>query len=272
MRRARMRGVQSPSGIAYTPGAWEPRAPILSLGYAVCRQQPPTQRKSIKCQVKGRKTSHMKGQQSAKHFGMLAKSLQSALLNPGPPVESEHQPRHPQRAPGQPPVCQLILREFAGNKTLRQHDGLVERKSETVARDRVDSAGSIADQGDIFSPDAPQFAIGRHRAFLRRNYLSAAKACFEFRKHRQRLFKAESRVARGHSYTHTIRTHGGGIALAAFSPINLHAIGPRGDAIVPPKGVSQAGSRAGIEIRPAANPGVRPIGTYNPSAADCALS
>src|SRR5579863_6014579 len=114
MRRKQTRGVRSPPGIAPMSCTYELRPPIFSWGYAVRRQQSPTQRDAIKSEVKGRKTSHVKSEQPAKHFGVLAKSLESPLLKLGPTVEREHQSRHPQRTPGKPPVCQLILREFAG--------------------------------------------------------------------------------------------------------------------------------------------------------------
>src|SRR5271155_706405 len=149
-------------------------------------------------------------------------------------------------------------------ETLRQHHSLAEGKAETLACDRIDRAGSIADQCNISSRDAPQFAVGRERSPFGRGWISLAKAIVQSGKRRQRFFQAKLGIPRGHSYTDLIVADGNAIGLTILSPINFDAISPGSDAIVPAKGVSKRGSRMSVEICPAAHAGIRAVGPHNP--------
>src|ERR1019366_2313466 len=73
------------------------------------------------------------------------------------------------------------------------------------------------------------------------------------------------------SHADFLIAHWRGIALTFLSPIYLHAVGPGRDAIVPPKGIPEVGSRLDIEIRPTPHARVGAIGSYNPPGANPTL-
>src|SRR5207253_7665823 len=116
-------------------------------------------------------------------------------------------------------------------EALRQQPSLAERKSETFAGDRIDSAGSVADQRHIPSPDLLQFAIGRHASSFCRGHLRPAKPRVELGEREQRFFQAKLGIARGHGNTNFIVAYGCGISLTVPAPTYSHAVGPRPYAI-----------------------------------------
>src|SRR5271170_6390364 len=156
-------------------------------------------------------------------------------------------------------------------ETLRQRHSLAEGKAEALAGDRIDRAGSIADQCNISSRDTPQLAVGRERSPFRRGWISLAKTIVQSGKRRQRFFQAKLGIPRGHRYTDLIVADANGIGLTILSPINFYAISPGSHAIVPAKGISKSGPRMSVEIGPAAYPGIRAIGPHNPFGAGRAL-
>src|SRR5271165_171662 len=242
----------------------------------LCSQQPPTQSEAVKSEMEGRKRSDMQSQQPAKNFGTLAENLESALLKTRTAIEREHQSRHQQRTKCQAAVRGLVTGEIARHETAGQRNSLREGKSQTLAGNRIDRAGSVSDQRHITSPHAPQFATSGQCAPFGRGCLSATKARMEFRKFRQRFFQAKATlqgpmVSRGDSDTHFLVAHRSGVALTVPSPIYFHAVGPGRDAIVAQKRVAAFRSRLTIKIRPPAYARVRAIGSYDPPRANGAI-
>src|ERR1017187_5638302 len=77
-------------------------------------------------------------------------------------------------------------------ETVRQRHSLTKSKPQAFARDGIDRARSIADQCDIFFPDALQLAIGRECAPFGGSGLSPAQPRLGFGKLGQRLLQASS--------------------------------------------------------------------------------
>ena len=83
-------------------------------GAAISRsQQSPAQAEAVQSEVKRRETSYVQGQQSAKNFGTLVKSLQGALLKPGMTIERKHQSRHQHRATRKAPMRSIVTGKIA---------------------------------------------------------------------------------------------------------------------------------------------------------------
>src|ERR1700741_3852111 len=100
---------------------------------------------------------------------MLAKHLQSAMLQARTSIEREHEPRHDQGAQNQLPVCALVGLKITGCKALRQRHGLTESQTETFPGDGIDSSSRVADQRHIPTPHSSEAAIARDRASFRGN-------------------------------------------------------------------------------------------------------
>src|SRR5580658_8896659 len=154
------------------PGCF-PRNAWGSAFIGLGSQQTPSQGEPVEREVKRRKTSHVQRDQSAEHFRPPAKNPERPLLKPGMAVERERQSRHQQWAQCQAAMRGLITGEASRLETLRQHNGLAEGQAETFASDRIDGAGSVADQHDIASPHTLQLAIGGHGSSFSRNRFSS---------------------------------------------------------------------------------------------------
>src|ERR1700676_1128751 len=144
----------------------------------------------------------------------------------------------------------LVAGKIARPETFRQYRGLTEREAKTLAGDRIDGAGGIADQCNISSPDTPEFAVGRNRASFSRHCFSPAKPCAEFGKLAQRFFQAQRGITRCDRHANFLPAYGIGISLAVLSPIYFRVVGPGRDTIVSAKSISQAGSRLSIKTSP----------------------
>src|SRR5580658_366892 len=101
LRHWQLRGMQSQAA-GGTPEFGKMPGRLLSLGLR--GQQSPPQSEPVESEVKGRETSYMQSQQSAKNLRAFAKDLKGTLLNPRTAVKREHQSRHQQGAQCQAPV------------------------------------------------------------------------------------------------------------------------------------------------------------------------
>src|SRR5208337_3391001 len=99
---------------------------------------------------------------------MLAENLQGTTLYERMPIQHQHQSRHPQGTERQAAVSGLVTAQITHTETVRQHCGLAERKTQTVASNRINRAGSVTDQRDISPPDVFQLAIRCERASFSR--------------------------------------------------------------------------------------------------------
>src|SRR4051812_12830204 len=168
----------------------------------------------------------MQSQQPPENLRVLAKRLQSALLQPLAPVESEHQPGHGARTKHQLPMFLLIAAQISRLESLRQRHRLPKCQSQSLTRNGIHSSGSISDQGHIISPDTSKSAIAGESASFLRNRLSAAEPLPQGSEFPKPGFQPQPWIVRRQRNTNLVASHCGCISLASFSPMNFHVVCP----------------------------------------------
>src|SRR6266849_67133 len=94
----------------------------------------------------------------------------------------------------------------------------------------------------------------------------------EFRKLVFERCEADPRITRNENHTHVTRAYRCHVGLHAFTPINLDAIRPGCDLVMPPARVPASLHVAALESAPSPDAGANAVRAHNPASADDLLA
>ncbi len=147
-----------------------------------------------------------------------------------------------------------------------ERNRLPEGKAQAIAGYGIHAAGSVSNQRDVTRMyGAKRVHLGDCAAFSA-GKLRAGEALLQLRAVTQHRIEVGVWHAHGHHHdTNFLAADRSYVGLGAMSPINLHMIRPRAQAVVAPRGVSSILPGRGIQTAPTANPRAAAIGADNPA-------